>query len=517
MQSVVELWNRAQRLEAAGSRAQARAAYEEILAVEPYHVPARLRMSRLDQFADDYAASKQHALAAADAVQLYANTRNMGFATARLLEFAEEERVAAIIQGANTADPNVIRQSPSLAQHLWLTGRYAETLQFLDAVTASVGAHALLTYTRANVLRYLGDMEGAEREYEACIAIAPDFADAHWALATHSKAKTPAERVPRIRSALTRTSEGSVEQAHLLYALFRELEAAGDIDAAWSALAQGMDVMSKRLKFDSRVEAAKFASLTQITPLEASPVDGATPTPIFIVGMPRTGTTLLDRILSNHDAVKSLGERNDFAAAISEASGRFFRSALVGDLHATLVQTNFEKAGALYLERVRRLAPDARYVIDKNPQNLFNIPLILRALPHARILCMRREPMDACFSNLKELFQGDAYPYSYSLSDVADHYLRADEWMLHWQHIREYSVRVVSYERLVASAELETGSVLDFIGLEPQPGLHEITRNDEPVSTASSSQVREAIHQRGVEAWRRYEQHLGPLKSRFIA
>ena len=517
MSSVVELWNRAQRLEAGGSRAQARTLYEEILALEPYHAPARLRMSRLDQFADDYRASKQHLLAAAEGVEQHANTRNMGHVTARLLEFAEEERVAAIILAADTSDPHVVRQSPSLAQHLWLTGRYAETLRFLDNVASHAGAHPLLTYTRANVLRYLGDMRGAEREYEACIAMAPDFADAHWSLATHARAATPGARVPRVRAALARAAQGSVEQAHLCYALFRELDAADEVDAAWAALAQGMGIMQQRLKYDSRLEAVRFAALSQITPVEPSPAAASGPTPIFIVGMPRTGTTLLDRILSNHDAVKSLGERNDFAAVMSEASGRFFRSALTADLHGTLLATNFETAGALYMERVTRLAPGAQFVIDKNPQNLFNIPFILRALPNARIICLRRDAMDACFSNLKELFQGDAYPYSYSQQDVGDHYERADQWMLHWQHVRQHSVRVVSYERLVASAELETNSVLDFLWLAPQPGLHEITRNDEPVATASSSQVREAIHQRGVEAWRRYERHLDVLTERFVS
>ena len=126
----------------------------------------------------------------------------MSYVTARLLEFAEEERVADIILGANTSDQNVVRQSPSLAQHLWLTGRYAATLRFLDAVGTHAGAHPLLTYTRANVLRYLGDMAGAQREYEACIAMAPDFADAHWSLATHSKGEPPAARTSSGRSAL---------------------------------------------------------------------------------------------------------------------------------------------------------------------------------------------------------------------------------------------------------------------------------------------------------------------------
>jgi len=223
--------------------------------------------------------------------------------------------------------------------------------------------------------------------------------------------------------------------------------------------------------------------------------------------MPRTGTTLLDRILSNHSSVQSLGERNDFAAAVSEVSGRFFRLPLHGDL-------DFKKVGELYEQRLRRLAPSRRFVIDKNPQNLFNLPLILQALPAARVLCLQRDPMDACFSNLKELFQSDAYPYSYALNDLADHCLQVRSWIGHWQKTAPHAVRIVSYEDLVRASERTIAQVLDFLGLDRQEGLHVITRNRTPVSTASSSQVREDIHERGIGAWKRYERQLQPLLHR---
>ena len=122
--------------------------------------------------------------------------------------------------------------------------------------------------------------------------------------------------------------------------------------------------------------------------------------------------------------------------------------------------------------------------------------------------------MDTCFSNFKELFQGDAYPYSYALNDLAEHCLRARSWSEHWQNIAPHSVRIVSYEDLVRFPERTTGQVLDFLGLERQEGLHEITRNSSPVSTASSSQVRESIHERGIGAWKRYERQLQPLLRR---
>jgi hypothetical protein len=279
-------------------------------------------------------------------------------------------------------------------------------------------------------------------------------------------------------------------------------------------LCSGAEIMRRRLAFESQLEATRLEALMRLPVSLPAPVTGGQPVPIFIVGMPRTGTTLLDRVLGNHSWVNSLGERNDFAAAVSEASGRFFRSLVHGDRLEVIRGLDFDRAGHLYRLRLRMLAADSRCVIDKNPQNLFNLPIILQALPEARVLCLQRDAMDACFSNLKELFHGDAYPYSYALNDLADHCLRVRGWMEHWQATAPQSVRIVSYEDLVRTPDRVTARVLDFLGLERQSGLHEITRNSAPVSTASSSQVRESIHERGIGAWKRYERQLQPLHAR---
>ncbi|HEY5761005.1 MAG TPA: sulfotransferase [Steroidobacter sp.] len=471
-------------------------------------------MARFEQFADHYLAAKEHVLRAAEAVRENSSTRHIGYVTARLLEFAEESTVVTLIKSVDWSEPNVISQSAILAQHLWLAGDYQGALRFLDAMADPVRAHPLLIFTRANVYRYLGDMHAANREYEVCLALSPDFPDAHWALATHSRAQPPLARVKRIREALSRVQPEGIEQVHLFYALFREYDAADHREEAWAALSSGAEIMSRRLAFDSQLEATRLEALMQLPVSLPTAVTDGEIVPIFIVGMPRTGTTLLDRILSNHSAVQSLGERNDFSAAVSEASGRFFRLPQQGDRLQLIKDLNLETVGRLYEQRLRRLAPGGRYVIDKNPQNLFNLPLILQALPAARVLCLQRDPMDACFSNLKELFQADAYPYSYALNDLADHCLRVQSWVRHWQAIAPQSVQIVSYEDLVGSPERTIEQVLDFLGLDRQSALHEITRNSAPVSTASSSQVREGIHERGVGASKRYERQLQPLLAR---
>lgn len=517
MQSIPESWQQAQQFEAAGAWDQARSRYESILSTEPDHVPARLRMSRLEQLAGRYPQSRQHVLRAADAVRLKASTRHIGFVTARLLEFAEEGEAASVILSADWNDADVVRQSPSLAQHLWLAGRYDDALRFLDTI-ARHARHPLLTFTRANVLRYLGDMAGAEREYEACLAMAPDLADAHWALSTHSRAQAPLSRVPRLQAAIERQRD-PVALAHLRYALFREYDAAGETAQAWQSLSQGMALMRTCIRYDAADEAAKLHGLMRaplVLPAMPKP-EPEGPWPIFVVGMPRTGTTLLERILGNHGWVHSLGERNDFSAAVSEASGSFFQSALHGDPVSLLHSLDHARAGHLYQQRVRLAARPVGRVTDKNPRNLYSIPMILQALPQARIVCLRRDAMDTCFSNLKELFQGDAYPYSYSMKEVAAHCLVVHRWMEHWQQVVPARVRVVDYESLIARPESVVASLIEFLGLPAQEGLHDITRNEAPVSTASSSQVREGMHRRGIGAWKRYETQLQPLRERLEA
>lgn len=515
MPSVTESWEQAQRLEAAGTREAARPHYEAILDVEPGHVPARLRLSRLEQAAGRYTTARAHALQAAAAVRERHGSRHAGFVSARLLEFAEEQEAATLILACDWSDPDILRQSPVLAQHLWLAGHYHDALRLLDVAIRVAPAHPLLALTRANVLRYLGDMDGAERGYEACLALAPALADAHWALATHRRAQPPLARVPRLQQALRATPDDPQARTHLLYALFREYDAADQPELAWAALEEGAALARTRVAYDPRREAAALQRLMR-EPV-AAPIAteaSAGPRPLFVVGMPRTGTTLLDRILGNHDQVRSLGERNDLAAAVSEASGCFFHSGLDEAGATLLASVDPAQAGAAYLRRTVGAGVEGSHFIDKNPLNLFSVPLILRALPQARIVCLRRAPMDACFSNLKELFQGGAYPYSYTQDDLADHCRHAHAWMAHWQAVAPHAVRVVDYEVLVESPAATVAGLLAFAGLPPQAGLEDITRNTAPVSTASSSQVRAGISTGAVGAWRRYARWLEPMRQR---
>jgi hypothetical protein len=239
--------------------------------------------------------------------------------------------------------------------------------------------------------------------------------------------------------------------------------------------------------------------------------------PVFIVGMPRTGTTVLERILGNHSRFASGGELNAFATSVAMALDRPYGAPPSAAQVRAAAGVDPAEVGAAYLARTARLAGGRSHLVDKNPLNLANAGLIARALPQARILCLLRDPMDACFSNFKELFPGGGYGYSYDLGDLAAHWRRFRALVAHWQAVLPGRFMAVEYEALVADPAEVAARALEFCGVDFEPGCVDITRNAAPVSTASSSQVRQPIHGGSVGAWRRYAAQLAPLRERIGA
>ena len=508
------LWRTGQQQQAQGLLDQARAAYVEILGASPGQVMVRIALSELEQRAGHYRAARMHALQAADTVAHTKRWEGLSHATANLLAFDEREHVLRLIRQSDWNDVRVLRQSPVVSQQLWLCGDQEGALRYLDIAGKRIKDDHRLAYSRAMALQHLGRIEQATAAFEDCIRIAPDFALAHWSLAYHARSRPSDARVARLRAAARRV-QSPQERAMLHYALYKELDAAGECDDAWGELATGAALMHGMLdyrghQFERDVDAMLEAEAGAL----AQPAgDGRTP--VFVVGMPRTGTTLLTRILGAHPAVADAGELNAFEHAIAEHVDRFVQLPVARDVLPLLRAADPVGIAQAYARRTQAyFRAGTTHLIDKNPMNMFATGAIARTMPDARIICLVRGPMDACYSNFRQLFQNGAFAYSYDQGRLAERYAVFRRVVERFSEQLPGRFLVVSYEGLVRNP-VETGRrVMEFCGLDFDDAYADTTSNTTPSATASATQVREPIHTHGIGEWRRYEERLRPLATR---
>jgi len=512
------LWRQARNHEVAGDLVSAHAIYESILRDQPDRLHVRLRLSALERVFGNYRQSRSHALVAADTVRK-GRWSDIGAVTRLLLAFDEGQALRDLIFEADWKSADLIMNSPLLAQQLYLTDHADDALELIDAVSARAADSEHLSYARANALRYSGRMDEATEEYERCLRLQPDYPYAHWALAYHQKSDPPLARIDRIRKAQAKIDPTAPEQAYFHYALFKEYDDADEVELAWRSLSAGARVKRYTTRYDPDAEQEGFDALRRTVDADfvgdgtRAPADSGR-VPIFVLGMPRTGTTLLERILGNHSQVSAGGELRDFNTALCWETGSFVGTAATTALVERLQGIDYGRVGAHYLQRTEARSKGRRYLIDKNPMNFVYAGYIARALPQAKIICLQRSPMDACFSNLKELFTNVAYGYSYDQVELADHYARYSALRDQWQRTLPEQFHVVRYEQLVSDPLDSAEKIMRFCGLGFEPDSIDITQNTAAVATASSSQVRQPIHTRGVDAWRKYAAYLEPLRAR---
>lgn len=364
----------------------------------------------------------------------------------------------------------------------------------------------------ANVHLYFGDLDAAEALLNRCLELEPANAQVHWLLSRTSKA----ENVWHIEAMqdLVAAESDPRAQAYLHYAIGKEAEDVGEWSLAFDAFEAGARARRETVAYDEDNERAVFAAVTScftsawLEKRSDGPVDAA---PIFIVGEPRSGTTLLDRMLSCHSAVNSAGELRHLGFAVRSATGSTEPRQFTPELIESAANADVAQVGSAYLESTAGLRGDAAHLIDKLPVNYLYLPLILAALPKARVLHMRRGAMDACFAAYKQLF-ADAYLYSYEQDELARHYVRYAKLMDLWRDRFPARFFDVDYEDLVADTEETLRGVLEYVGLSWQVQCLEFERSPSAVTTASAAQVREKPHQRSVGRWRRYESRLQPMR-----
>jgi len=307
--------------------------------------------------------------------------------------------------------------------------------------------------------------------------------------------------------------------AFLYYGLGKELEDLEDWGNAFEAFDRGAACRRSTLNYDEAGETAMYQALERIYTAEWL-ADGAPgnpdPSPIFVVGQPRTGTTLVERVISAHSQVRSAGELQHFGLSVRRLvdyrepqrfSARLFEQA--ADLDGAAL-------GSAYLQASARQRGDLPRFVDKLPSNFLYLPLILRALPNARIVHLVRDPMDACFASFKQLF-ADAYPHSYDQEEMARHFARYHRLMAVWRDRFPGRFFDVRYEEIAADLEPNARALMQYLGLPWEDACLSFHRQVGAVATASAVQVREPAHTRSIGRWRRYAKQLDPMRRALLA
>ena len=375
-------------------------------------------------------------------------------------------------------------------------------------------------FNRAAVRRFLGQIEEAEADYDRSIALDPDDYEAYInrsELRTQGCERNHIGELRRLLAYGIRDWHGEVQ---LRYALAKELEDVGEYARSWHELAQGARLRRDHLKYDVARDVATVGWIVDEFPaMPAQPIGGCpSAEPIFIIGLPRSGSTLVERILASHSGVFPAGEMNHFAAAVVDAV-RFKnpraplpRQALI----AASRELDFKLLGADYLARAHAgAALCLAHFTDKMPLNYLYCGLIRRALPAATIIHVTRHPMAACYAIFKTLFK-DGYPFSYDLGDLAQYYIGYRRLMDHWRSIMPGAIYELRYERLVTDQTSETRRLLEACGLEWEEKCLQFHRNPAATTTASAAQVRRPLYASSINQWHHYAGELQGLRSQLV-
>lgn len=370
--------------------------------------------------------------------------------------------------------------------------------------------HFNLAIARLNT----GDTTNAEREIEACLALEPCFWRAHLAL-TNLRRQTPASaHIERLRTLLAQHGEAHEARLCLHFALAKEHEDLGQYPTAFTHYRLGNAAGREEIAYDPAQDAAIFAAMERAFPEPFAFAPGEPTTePIFVFGLPRSGTTLVERILSSHPDVHAAGELQNFGMALRRAWNSPVPFWLDPDPAARSRELDWRQLGADYLASTRPGSGHTPRFVDKFPFNFLYAGFIAHALPNAKLVCLRRDPLDTCLGNFRQLFAEKLpyYHHTFDLLDAGRYYVMFDRLMAHWRRVLPGRILELHYEALVENQEAETRRLLAHCGLGWHDACLHFERNATPVATASSLQVRQPLFRSSVGRWHHYESELAPL------
>ena len=535
---------------AAGRPAEACACYRRAIAAQPDFALAHNNLGCLLCDEGDFAAALTSCQRAVELAPHLAEAHsNLGNALRGLGRFEEAE---AALRRAAQLEPDSAARQTNLGNVLADLKRFEEAAKCYRRAIELNPSFVLAHFGLATQLRFSGDMEAAVESYRTAVSLSPaqpvvwndlgralralgrfdeavdafrralainaDFADAYRNLATCQQLAAGEREITRLSDLSERPDLPLEERAAAGFAMakalddaerfdeaFTEYDRANHVYGAWLAAAgKRFDVEMLRRLIDEKVAAFTHTFFGSVA-------DWGSPSelPVFIVGMPRSGTSLVEQIAARHSRVFGAGELTDIGEIAAElgplldATGR----------QAATVRRLADK----HLIRLAAVGGSAHRVIDKLPDNVFELGVIATLFPAARIIFCRRDPRDICLSCYFQKFTAGQLIFSYDLADCARRYLETERLTAHWRQVLPLRMLDVEYEALVRDLEGESRRLISFLDLEWEPACLDFHRTKRTITTASSWQVRQPLYDRSAGRWRKYERHLAPLLSVLVA
>lgn len=425
------------------------------------------------------------------------------------------EEVTTLLERLADTRINSPYENSALGLLLTEVGRREEALEYYRKAAELQPDDARHYFNIATLQRTLGQLDEAEKNFTKTIELdAGDF-EAYKLRSELRSWTADNNHIDELKRVLAANNSVGRGKANLCYAIAKESEDIEDWQGAFNYLEKGGRARRNSMRYDLSRDIETIAAIRETFSLDvfndAKP-GASSEEPIFILGMPRTGTTLVERILSNHSEVFAAGELPNFAVELmkllrAEADNR---QVARDDLVRLSAQIDFTALGSKYVQSTRPATGHVPRFVDKLPLNYLYAGLIHLSLPNAKIINVGRNPLDTCFAVYKTLF-ADAYPFSYDLEELARYYIAYHELMEHWNTVLPGVIYRVDYEELVEDVENESRGVVDYCGLDWQPQCLKFYESGAASTTASAVQVRRPVYTSSVGRWQKFRRPLEPV------
>jgi len=410
--------------------------------------------------------------------------------------------------------PNYLTLKASILVRI---GDHHSALEIYEKVLRSYPNQARAQMSYGHTLKTVGRLEESIDAYRKCIRQSPEVGEAYWSLANLKTFRFSADDIEDMRRQVTAEGGDADDQSHLAFALGKALEDIGEYDESFKFYRRGNAIRRIEHRYDPKVNVLEAVrqvrSLDKAFFVQRKGWGCPAPDPIFIVGLPRAGSTLLEQILASHSQVEGTSELPDIIAISRKLAGKCREnpSGKYPENLAGMTADEFRELGESYLNTTRIQRSDTPFFIDKMPNNFRHVGLIHLILPNSKIIDARRHPMGGCFSGFKQLF-AHGQTFTYGLRDIGKYYRDYVRLMDHWDAVLPGRVHRVLYEEMVADTEKQIRALLDYCELDFEEQCLRFYETDRAVRTPSSEQVRKPIYTEGLEQWRNFEAHLDPLK-----